>query len=179
MTTPSTSTNDRRSFFVRAFFALTAALGGLVGGPLAAAILDPLRRRPKPAPTGSAQPIATVNDLPMSKPVKLDVISQRVDAWDRSDATVIGAVWLTRKPDGSVMALSAVCPHLGCSVGFDEARKVYACPCHASAFSVQDGARIFGPAPRGLDPLEAKVDSGKVLVTYKRFIQGISVRKEG
>ena len=47
-------------------------------------------------------------------------------------------------------ALSGVCPHLGCAVGWEG--KSFLCPCHDSRFGV-DGARQTGPAQRGLDPL--------------------------
>lgn len=169
----------RRPFFARIAGATIALLAALVGGPLTvAAFLDPLRRR-KLKGAGGPQELASVSDLPIGKPVKLDVVSDRIDAWDRADARVIGAVWLRRHADGQVTALSAVCPHLGCSVGFDDAKGVYACPCHASAFALEDGARIFGPSPRGMDPLPCEIKNQKVVVIYKRFLQGIPTRREG
>jgi len=44
-------------------------------------------------------------------------------------------------------ALSAVCSHLGCTVGPSKAG--YHCPCHGSRFAA-DGANLDGPAPRPL-----------------------------
>lgn len=44
-------------------------------------------------------------------------------------------------------ALSAVCTHLGCTVGSQG--KGYHCPCHGSTFSA-DGGNTGGPAPRPL-----------------------------
>ncbi len=44
-------------------------------------------------------------------------------------------------------ALSAVCSHLGCTVGTSKAG--YHCPCHGSRFAA-DGANLEGPAPRPL-----------------------------
>ena len=170
---------SRRSFFARVAGAALVVLGALVAVPITvAAFLDPLRRRRLKTGDGPKE-LASISDLPVGKPVKLDVVSQRIDAWDRADARVVGAVWLRRRPDGKVTALSAVCPHLGCSIGFDDAKGVYACPCHASAFALEDGARIFGPSPRGMDPLPCEVVDQKVRVTYKRFLQGIPARREG
>ncbi|MGO9659264.1 MAG: Rieske 2Fe-2S domain-containing protein [Acidimicrobiales bacterium] len=50
-------------------------------------------------------------------------------------------------------AFSAVCPHAGCTVQFDGANDVFACPCHGSVFSATTGAVLQGPAPTGLSPI--------------------------
>jgi menaquinol-cytochrome c reductase iron-sulfur subunit len=44
-------------------------------------------------------------------------------------------------------ALSAVCTHLGCTVGAKD--EGFHCPCHGSLFDAQ-GANLAGPAPRPL-----------------------------
>ena len=49
--------------------------------------------------------------------------------------------------DQGFRALSAVCPHLGCTVG--EQGAGYHCPCHGSRFAA-DGGNLSGPAPRPL-----------------------------
>ncbi len=51
---------------------------------------------------------------------------------------------------GHFDAYDAVCPHAGCTVGYDAAGHVLACPCHGSQFQVASGAVVAGPAPRGL-----------------------------
>ena len=55
-------------------------------------------------------------------------------------------VYLVRKGD-VYRALSAVCTHLGCTVGQQD--EGYHCPCHGSLFA-PDGANLSGPAPRPL-----------------------------
>ncbi|GAB3651604.1 FAD-dependent oxidoreductase [Glycomyces tarimensis] len=50
-----------------------------------------------------------------------------------------------RDDDGSLHMLSAVCTHLGCVVGFNNAERSWDCPCHGSRFDV-DGSVINGPA---------------------------------
>src|SRR5207248_2992677 len=74
----------------------------------------------------------------------------------------VGAVWLRRNPDGSVLALSATCPHLGCGIGAD-GKGGFICPCHASHFGA-DGSNVRGPSPRPMDPLPVKIEDGRVLV---------------
>ena len=75
-------------------------------------------------------------------------------------------------------AFSAVCPHAGCSIGFDTAKQVYVSRCHDSAFALADGAWLKGPAPRGMDPLPLEIKDGRIRVTYKRFVLGIKDRRE-
>ena len=59
-----------------------------------------------------------------------------------------GPVALVRDEAG-YFALSLVCPHLGCRPAWHTAQRRFLCPCHGSVFAL-DGARLSGPAPRGL-----------------------------
>ena len=59
-----------------------------------------------------------------------------------------------------------------------EKSRVFACPCHESAFAIADGARLKGPSARGLDPLPIEAKDGKILLTWKRFIPGLRSRRE-
>jgi glycine/D-amino acid oxidase-like deaminating enzyme/nitrite reductase/ring-hydroxylating ferredoxin subunit len=58
-----------------------------------------------------------------------------------------------RDTDGSVTALSAVCPHLGCIVSWNRVEATWDCPCHGSRFDVK-GRVLTGPANTGLSPVE-------------------------
>ena len=51
---------------------------------------------------------------------------------------------------GAVHALSPVCTHLGCHVGWNPAERSWDCPCHGSRFS-GEGRVIQGPATRDLE----------------------------
>ncbi|MBG0565426.1 FAD-dependent oxidoreductase [Actinoplanes aureus] len=55
-----------------------------------------------------------------------------------------------RDDAGTVHAVSARCTHLGCIVHFNDAEKVWECPCHGSRFGV-DGTVIQGPANTPLE----------------------------
>ncbi len=54
---------------------------------------------------------------------------------------------------GELHAVSTVCPHAKCSVGWNSAEKSWDCPCHGSRFSV-DGEILTGPARQGLEIIE-------------------------
>jgi cytochrome b6-f complex iron-sulfur subunit len=60
-------------------------------------------------------------------------------------------VYLMSSNDG-FYALSAKCPHLGCTVNFDAVSGRFKCPCHGSVFAAS-GKWISGPAQRNLQPL--------------------------
>ncbi len=71
-----------------------------------------------------------------------------------------------------VVAYSAICTHLGCTVRFSEEPMEQApfphihCPCHGAMFDPQRGSTVLGgPAPRPLPQLPVKLnDKGEVIV---------------
>ena len=65
-------------------------------------------------------------------------------------------VAIYRDPQGELLALSSVCTHLGCDVGWNDQDNVWDCPCHGSRFA-PNGDVIRGPAVRPL----AQVDLPK------------------
>jgi len=70
---------------------------------------------------------------------------------------------VVRTGDDTFVALSAVCTHAGCIVGFDDARGIV-CPCHGSTFAL-DGAVTRGPATRPLAMFATTFDAANQLVT--------------
>jgi glycine/D-amino acid oxidase-like deaminating enzyme/nitrite reductase/ring-hydroxylating ferredoxin subunit len=57
-----------------------------------------------------------------------------------------------RDEAGELHRYSAVCPHLGCIVGWNPAESTWDCPCHGSRFN-KHGEVLNGPANRNLEPL--------------------------
>ena len=55
---------------------------------------------------------------------------------------------------GDFRAFSAVCPHAGCQVQFDQQSDLFICPCHGSTFSGTTGAVQRGPAATGLSQIQ-------------------------
>jgi glycine/D-amino acid oxidase-like deaminating enzyme/nitrite reductase/ring-hydroxylating ferredoxin subunit len=59
-----------------------------------------------------------------------------------------------RAPDGVLTTVSAICTHMGCIVGWNEAERTWDCPCHGSRFTPQ-GDVISGPAEKPLAEINA------------------------
>ncbi|MBO0586571.1 ubiquinol-cytochrome c reductase iron-sulfur subunit [Sporosarcina sp. E16_8] len=96
-------------------------------------------------------------------PVRVDfTIKDRKDAWYKSD--VSNTAWVYREGD-TVIALSPVCKHLGCTVnwGGDENHSdQFFCPCHAGRY-MKNGENVKGTPPLGpLDEFDVKVEDGFV-----------------
>lgn len=72
---------------------------------------------------------------------------------------------LLHHDDGSWTALSAVCTHLGCTVQFDQERKVIRCACHGGIYDPRTGANISGPPPKPLAQFKVQPLEGKVMIS--------------
>ncbi len=149
-----------------------AALGCAVGAPAAVFIAAPV----KTGGGGVERWIRTVrlDSLAEGEPRKVSVVADQRDAWTVAKDVDLGAVWLVRRGD-KVVALSAVCPHLGCSIDALQ-DGTFGCPCHTSTFAA-DGAKTGGPTPRGMDPIATRIDEGFVAVDFQRFRIGTDARE--
>jgi thiosulfate dehydrogenase (quinone) large subunit len=67
---------------------------------------------------------------------------------------------------GNFVAFDAVCPHAGCTVGYDHSTASLVCPCHGSQFNAATGAVKVGPASTGLKSIAvAKGSNGQLYAT--------------
>lgn len=105
--------------------------------------------------------VAPLSELTGSQPITKKVVAEHIAGW--AITTEEHNVFVL--PARSNQVVSAVCPHEGCEVLWEKERNRFSCPCHESYFSA-DGARLSGPSPRGLDPLPARVQDGKLQVQY-------------
>jgi Rieske Fe-S protein len=62
-----------------------------------------------------------------------------------------------------VVVFNSRCTHLGCTVRWDEGRKLFLCACHGGTF-YPDGRVKAGPPPRPLDRYHTKVEDGQLFV---------------
>lgn len=75
-----------------------------------------------------------------------------------------GKFFLINNPDG-LLALYWKCPHLGCTVPWNQSAGEFHCPCHGSVYD-RLGVLIAGPAPRPMDLMTITPDGqGNVTVS--------------
>lgn len=106
--------------------------------------------------------VATLSELTGPQPLAKKVLAEHVSGW----AVTMEEHNVFVLPAKNNEVLSPICPHEGCEVAWEQTRNRFSCPCHESFFAA-DGARISGPAPRGLDVLPARVQDGKLQVQYR------------
>jgi Rieske Fe-S protein len=115
--------------------------------------------------TGSAQPSGSAD--PSVEPFpNADGANGLVKTSDVpvAGAVLVGEVLVSQPRQGVFKAYSAVCPHQGVVVNPPaNGANFFMCPGHNSTFKVVDGARISGPAPRGLKAVAVKVKDGYVV----------------
>jgi menaquinol-cytochrome c reductase iron-sulfur subunit len=114
-----------------------------------------------------------LGQLAVNQPRELDVVVSRRDGWRQ--VTAVKSFWAYRTPDGGVMALSPICPHLGCAYNWRDAEGRFVCPCHMSVFAL-DGAVLSGPAPRPLDVFDVRVENGRLFVLPQEFKAGVATK---
>lgn len=172
----------RRSFLVGFAATVVGAVAGIVPAVIAMMpIVDPLRRETADA---SFVPVTSIDALPDNgMPRQVTVYKDVKDAWNTVPHARVGAVYLHKKKDGSVLAFNAVCPHAGCFVAAADDGS-YVCPCHNSEFEPDGAIRPVNAtgkdtkSPRDLDTLETKVDDkGIIHVRFQNFRSSITEKK--
>ncbi len=182
----------RRTFMANA----TLVIGGVIGLGLAIPIVGSLLPSSKTA-KGNWSPL-TADELKQlqaatAKPVKLTFQLKAKDSYlpeQSSEEYVWGikvdpAKFEAKRPNlfkkGSTAAVdgydavnmdfvifSPICPHLGCRFAWNDGADKFECPCHGSQFDL-DGEHLAGPAPRGLDPLPLREQSGAAEIMWIRY----------
>lgn len=159
---------DRRRFLKITTCALGGGIGVAAVAPVLRLVIAPAGQQTVTTPTtpldvGSADRLRVGPDWH-----KFDVIAPVVqDAWLTARDVVLGAAWLRRPSDTKLEAVSAICPHLGCAVGYDGSG--FLCPCHNSRWNGDGALAGAGPAKRGLDPLPIEIVDGRLRLTWVRY----------
>jgi menaquinol-cytochrome c reductase iron-sulfur subunit len=163
---------DRRDVLKLAACAIGGGVGVAVLAPAVRLVLDPAGKQTVKTPTDPLQ-IGDVEQFKIgAAPSRVDIVAPIVqDAWTGARDVVLGSAWIRRVSADKIEALSAVCPHLGCVVGWDPAQNNFLCPCHDSRFAA-NGDRMTGPSERALDPLPVSVKDGKLSITWVRYRMG-------
>jgi cytochrome b6-f complex iron-sulfur subunit len=67
--------------------------------------------------------------------------------------------------DGSWVAFSAVCTHLGCTVQFEPQMNRIHCACHGGVYDAHTGKNVSGPPPKPLTVFKVNVGTDGVVVS--------------
>lgn len=168
---------DRRKFLKVATCAIGGGVGLAVAGPVVTLLVDPASKVTVTTPTAPLDLGHAEQFRVGAEPRRVDVVAPIVkDAWVASRNVVLGAAWIRRTAPDKLVALSAVCPHLGCTIGWDGGAGNFLCPCHDSRFSVS-GDRLTGPSERGMDELPLAVVDGRLQLTWVRYKTGQTTRE--
>jgi menaquinol-cytochrome c reductase iron-sulfur subunit len=162
---------NRRSFLGVLLGFGAVVVGAALSVPLLRFALHPLLTKTTDIGWSSIGKIEEFASLkaPMKKLITVD---QR-DGWRKIVSEK--AIYVLPAKDGILRVLSPICPHLGCSIPWIEAKQQFICPCHTAIFTL-DGTRVSGPAPRPMDDLESKVEESVLKVRYQYFRQLVSTK---
>jgi menaquinol-cytochrome c reductase iron-sulfur subunit len=138
-------------------YTLTGVGGFMAAGmlmPMVRFALDPVLR---PAEETELVQVVKVDEL-TEEPQRFDFKIKQKDAWYESEET--RSAWVFKSGD-KITALSPICKHLGCTVGWnnDPANpNQFFCPCHYGRYE-KDGTNVKGTPP--IAPLDVYVHAVK------------------
>ena len=155
---------NRRSFFGVLLGIGTASMGALLTVPVLRYVLYPLYAKSRQSGWSVVGAVEEFSNL--AQPIRKTIDFKQLDGW--REVLSSQSVYVTRGADGQLKVLSAICPHLGCSVSWQNTQDEFVCPCHGGRFS-PDGKHVFGPPPRAMDALPSKVQDGKLMVHFEYF----------
>lgn len=141
---------SRRKFLQTGVFGACAVYIGAIGFPVFRYLNSPVE---------ASQLASAVKEVTLDKANELAVGTALMFKFGTSPALLI------HHADGSWVAMSAVCTHMGCTVKFDEGAKKITCACHGGVFDAATGENISGPPPRPLERYDVKVNDANVVVT--------------
>ena len=154
----------RRTFIGALLGAGSLLIAAIVGTPLLRFVLYPVYAK---GTGGKWSDVGSTSEFEkIESPVIKTVTLVQRDGWREVVSTQ--SVYVNRAKNGKLQVVSAICPHLGCSVAWQASQGKFVCPCHGGQFG-PDGAHISGPPPRGLDILNAQVNDGKLQVQFEYF----------
>ena len=147
---PDADSVPRRAFVWTALGAAGACYAGALAYPVYRYLASPVER---------AEAATAITEVTVPDAQKLPAGSMKMFKFGPKPAMLI------HHADGSWVALSAVCTHLGCTVDYQAGRNVIHCACHGGEYDAVTGKNIAGPPPRPLTRYVAKVTDNGVVVS--------------
>jgi menaquinol-cytochrome c reductase iron-sulfur subunit len=147
----------RRTFQLAMIYILGAVISLALAIPTLIYLLAPARARKRSDWVDAGD----ISQLTSDAPVEMSFQQSRVDGW--RVLTEKRTAWVVKTDDNKIIAYGPQCTHLGCAYHWDASMQKFACPCHASFFSLQ-GQVLAGPAPRPLDRYLTRVQNNRLQV---------------
>ena len=117
---------------------------------------------PSSTPTISREPvIAKKIEIPIAKSSEVPINSTK--SFTAKNSNGIEATYILARNSEGVIAMSATCPHNGCTVAI--ATEGLLCPCHSALFDPKNGALLRGPASYALDRFVVREADGVIYIT--------------
>lgn len=164
---------NRRSFFGALLAIGSVGMSAILAVPVLRYVLYPLYAKSSKSRWSE---VGKLEDFSIgSSPVRKTITFAQLDGW--RDVVSAQSVYVNRLADNQFEVFSAICPHLGCSVSWQQNANDFICPCHGSVFK-PDGGLVKGPSPRGMDKLRTRIQDGKLQVHFEFFRENVPNKEQ-
>jgi menaquinol-cytochrome c reductase iron-sulfur subunit len=157
---------SRNEFVKIVVGAVGTAIGAIIAIPAVGYLLTPAIDSMRSNTGDSWVPAGPLENYPVGTPQLFSFTRTRVNGWERTTNSY--GVFILRKSETEIKAMSNICTHLSCRVTWSEDQKLYLCPCHDAAFTIE-GQVAGGPPPRPMDEYQTKVEDGTL---FFNFLEG-------
>jgi Rieske Fe-S protein len=106
------------------------------------------------------RPIVSQDNVVAAKAGELAPNSAKVFRFGTAPAILVNT------PEGKLVALTAVCTHLACTVRFEAETETLFCPCHNGRFDL-GGNVLSGPPPKPLETFAVTVSGSDIVVSRR------------
>lgn len=155
---------NRRSFFGALMAIGSVGMGAILSVPVLRYVLYPLYAKASGTEWSNVGNMSEF--VSATAPVRKTITFAQRDGW--REVVSAQSVYVSRSAEGQLEVLSAICPHLGCSVSWQPTQSEFVCPCHGGRFKA-DGQHVYGPPPRAMDKLATRVKGNMLQVRFQYF----------
>ena len=168
---PSRKEMSRRQFLTYTLGGATAFMGAGAILPMIRFAVDPILHKKGEGDFIKVAETSKITDVPQEFTFELP----QQDGWYASTAML--TAWIRKDENGDIYALSPICKHLGCTVGWNNDKAYpdeYHCPCHGARYTKL--GKNLAVAPKPLDQYTTKIDGGWVYLGD--IVPNTEVKKE-
>ncbi len=151
---------DRKSFLTKITVWAGSFIGVVLTFPLVTAMLDPVMRKKE----NVWRAVGSVSEFDVENFKLVNFENASPYQWSKKIAK--SSAYIRKREDGTFIAFSINCAHLGCPVRWIQKSKLFMCPCHGGVY-YKDGSRAAGPPPRGMYEYPIRVKAQQVEIQTK------------